>query len=209
MTETFLCKSKLHRLTEVSLISTKYGTDRDIRILGYIAEDPYVVFVELFKKYFVSVYKEELYPLCNTQLKHTLSIKDVGNRYEPFNFSKAQFHDITSFTSLVSSLELAKIINDPNDNKASKKTLGDAEEYNQTLEIIKENNPIVKKAMDQVSLLRIYRIEGNDPDANGGIDYLKNRINLIHKYSTDDYETMALLSHIMKMVVDISYDRYM
>ena len=206
MGEIFLPPKLGHRLTEVSLISTHYGKDRDIKVLGYIAEEPYVIFVELFSSYFVSGYYEELYPLYNTSLKHTLFIRDYGNRYEPFNFSKPQFHDISSFKNLAHDLKLAEIINDPSDNKASEKTLADAKEYMDTLAIIKNNNPVVQKAIDQVELLEIYKIHDEDTDYNNKVEFLKNRISMIEKHITDDYETMALLNYIMKMIIDVVYN---
>lgn len=204
MGECFLPPKMGHRLTEVSLISTKYGTDRDIKILGYIAEEPYVVLVNLFSSYFVSGYNEELYPLYNTSLKHTLFIRDYGNRYEPFNFSKSQFHDLESFILLTEDLRLTEIINDPDDDNATEKTLSDAKEYMDTLAIIKNNNPIIQKAIDQLELLEIYKVHDDDSEKTK-LEFLKNRINELNLYVGDDYETMALLSYIMKSIVENMY----
>lgn len=205
ISETFMIPKHGDRLTEVSMISTKYGTDREIKVLGYIAEEPYVVLVELFTSYFVSGYNEELYPLFNTSLKHTLFIKDFGNRYELSNFSKQQFHDIDSFKYLTKDLELTKIISDPDDNRATEQTLKDAKEYMDTLAIIKDNNPIIQKAINQLELLEIYEIKEDDKDDSGSIEYLKNRIKRIYDNISDDYETMALLSHIMRMIIKINF----
>lgn len=205
MGELFIPPKLGHRLTEVSLVSTHYGTDRNIKVLGYIAEEPYVVLVELLSSYFVSGYYEELYPLYNTSLKHTLFIRDYGNRYEPFNFSKTQFHDLSTFQNITSDLRLARIISDPSDNNASEKTLADAKEYMDTLAIIRNNNPVIQKAIDQTDLLDIYKIHDDDTDYDNTKEYLKNRIALLQKHITDDYETMALLSHIMNMIMEVAY----
>lgn len=208
MGDIFIPRTNGSRLTEVSLISTKYGTDRNIKVLGYIAEEPYVVLVELIASYFVSGYNEELYPLCNTSLKHTLFIKDYGNRYEPMNFARPQFHDIDSFIVLTGSdLRLTRII-DPKEEdmyENSEKHMMHRKEYLNTLNIIRKTNPIIQKAINQVELLDIYKIYDNDRDDDTKLSLLKSRINKLSSYVTDDYETMALLSHIMKMIIRIAY----
>ena len=52
-----------HKLTEVSLITNEDGIHTKETVIGYVAEEPFVVLTAWINKYIISAYNDKLYPI--------------------------------------------------------------------------------------------------------------------------------------------------
>lgn len=91
----------IQRLTSINLVENVDGIHKTVKNIGYVAEEPFVVFTALLNKYFIQSYcGQDLYPVGYCSFKYSLSIEDEGDRYRARNLCKGVIHDIISFESL-------------------------------------------------------------------------------------------------------------
>ena len=98
-----------HKLTEVSLITNEDGIHTKETVIGYVAEEPFVVLTAWINKYIISAYNDKLYPIGYCSFKHTIGLRDAGSVYSPRNLIKHYFCDLSSFESMNPAIELAAL----------------------------------------------------------------------------------------------------
>ena len=126
----------IHHLTEVSIITNTDGIHSKEEVVGYIAEEPFVVLTAWINKYLISSYNERLYPVGFCSFSYTIGLKDIGSRYHPSNLTKHYFSDLSSFESMVCSIKVAELYDSNKD------------EQFRLLSSILENRPDIQKAID-------------------------------------------------------------
>ena len=99
--ELYQVSKKLHKLTEISITINTDGIHSENALVGYIAEDPFVVLCAWIDKYIISFYNQKIYPVGYCSFKYTIKIKDIGSIYEPSNISKSYYRDIVLHLQLV------------------------------------------------------------------------------------------------------------
>ena len=172
-----------HKLSEISLITNTDGIHSESILLGYIAEEPFVVLSAWINKYIISGYKKVLYPVGYCTFEYTIFIKDIGSRYSPANIIKHCYSDISSFESLNPQLELALLDSD-----------GKKNEQFTLLSGILEDNEEIQKAIDyQDAVTATINI-------NSVLSILKN-----HDYGVDE-QADYLMAYILKSAIEKIYD---
>lgn len=191
----------MHRLTLVRLVENKDGIHKQVKEIGLIAEEPFVVLSVFLNKYFVQSYcGTELYPIGYCSFKYTIEIEDIGNRYLPRNICKPAFHDIASFENLNEDMILlAHIDKDTNIDKYR--------EYINLLSGAKESISDLQLAIDTQNLVSITEMQIEDPDL-----YRDNIRSVINDYWSDNYKIASLIRFIYQYSIDelnsYNYDKY-
>ena len=131
--ESYKISNKLHKLTQISIVENTDGIHNEDTIIGYIAEDPFVVLSAWINKYLISYYNEKLYPVGYCSFKYTIKIKDVGSMYEPRNImnNTSYFRDIDSFENMNNIIKIAML------------TQKEKDEYFSLLSLILEKIPSI------------------------------------------------------------------
>lgn len=188
--ELYKVSKKLHRLTEVSITINTDGIHSENALVGYIAEDPFVVLCAWIDKYIISFYNQQMYPVGFCSFKYTIKIKDIGSIYEPSNIPKSYYRDIDSFEELNKVIEVALLSKD------------DKEEYYRLLQSSLQSMPDIQKAIDNQDIIKsIYDTYEDDNDRVQHIlDATKN-----HIYGKD-YKMDLLMAYVTKRAIEKSYE---
>lgn len=189
--ELYKVSKKLHRLTEISIITNTDGIHSSDTIVGYIAEDPFVVLCSWIDKYIISFYNQKIYPVGHCSFEYTVKIKDIGSIYEPANISKFHYRDIESFENLNGIMHLAIL------------TEQDKEEYYRLLKSSLDSIPDIQKAIDNQDIINsIYNTyKGNNERIKCILDLAKTT-NVYGK----DYKIDLLIAYAIKVSIEKSYE---
>lgn len=182
----------MHRLTLVRLVENKDGIHKQVKDIGFIAEEPFVVLSIFLNKYFVQSYcGVELYPIGYCSFSYAIEIEDVGDRYIPRNMCKPAFHDIVSFERLNSDMMLLAYMNKETDKD---KYI----EYINLLSGVKDTINDIQLAIDVQNIISIIEMKvDEDPDS------YRNRIQLaIDALWSDDCRVLSLIRFLYQYSID-------
>ena len=179
----FYKESNFHNITQIDMIYNKDGIHGSTVPIGCVDENSFVVLTNLITRYFVSSYNnQELYPISFCSFPWTISIKNLGNKYYPNNFTIHSYESLSCFEKL-------------NENKLQNASIDKmsncTSEYLNLLKSAKNRIPSVQKAIDLQSILQI-------PNGKNIFDHLKT-------YECDDEETMLLLINKFKTEIENKY----
>lgn len=188
--ELYQVSKKLHKLTEISITINTDGIHSENALVGYIAEDPFVVLCAWIDKYIISFYNQKIYPVGYCSFKYTIKIKDIGSIYEPSNISKSYYRDIESFEDLNEITKVALLTKD------------DKDEYYRLLQSSLDSIPDLQKAIDCQDIINsIYNTYQDDTERiKYVLDLAKN-----HIYGKD-YKLDLLMAYIIKASIEKTYE---
>lgn len=189
--ESYTVSKKLHKLTEISVTINTDGIHSEDALVGYIAEDPFVVLCTWIDRYIISYYNQKIYPVGYCSFPYTIKIKDIGSIYEPSNLgSKVYYRDIESFENMNRIMNTVILTNK------------DRDEYYRLLSASLESIPDLQKAIDSQDIVK--SIYGSYKDDN---DRVQNMLGILrdHTYGKD-YKMDLLMSYIAKRSIEKSYE---
>lgn len=189
--ESYTVSKKLHKLTAISVTINTDGIHSEDALVGYIAEDPFVVLCTWVDRYIISYYNQKIYPVGYCSFPYTIKIKDIGSIYEPSNLgSKVYYRDIESFENMNRIMNTVILTNENRD------------EYYRLLSASLESIPDLQKAIDSQDIVK--SIYGSYKDDN---DRVQNMLGILrdHTYG-EDYKMDLLMSYVAKRSIEKSYE---
>ena len=183
--ERYQCSDLFNKLTKVSMITNTDGVHTSEELIGYIAEDPFIVFTILINKYAISYYDERIYPMALCSFSNSLKIEDCGSIYSYNNIDKRYFNNIDSFISIEEFTLFANILSNE-DLKYNHLTIS------------------LQKAIDLQDFA--------DMKFEWDQDYNINRVmrNIMTKISSfefgQDYETDMMISYVIRQCLTAHWD---
>lgn len=199
--ERYQCSDLINKLTKVSMIINTDGVHTSEELIGYIAEDPFVVFTILINKYAISYYNERIYPMALCSFSNSLKIEDCGSIYSYNNMDKRYFNNIDSFISIEDDVLIkARLTED-------KRT----EEFTLFANIL--SNEDLKCNHLTISLQKAIDLQDfAEMKFEWDQDYNINRVmrNIMTKISSfefgQDYETDMMISYVIKQCLTAHWD---
>ena len=199
---------KRHNASAVYLVHNVDGVHTEKELLGYIAQDSFVVLAYTIGKYYVSKYNEcIIFPAFSVSFDYSLEIKNIGDMHSAGNIALPKFYDFECMNELIQyKAELAFI------NLHSKQTQTTEEielaqkEYNEYMNMINsaaEEFPIIDKALKASGAFGYLNYTEHEFAKNEtDLEKIKNVYKMVYKSIPEDtdFDILSVLTYVLELL---------